>query len=398
LNKRLKISVLILIISSIFVISSIIIVAKNDNLIKSTTGKVIDIELVKKQKELKTEKNNYKEPGKKVVLDVKWGEGEDEFKMSTYQEASDTDVSYSVPASYTIDNKGNVYVYDTLNSKIKVFNDNKLVNSILVKNQEMKIETRSGEFINSMTPHVLKDMAIDTYGNIYAVCQLTNKALRIDASGAIEECFKQLEGEERVNRPEMIEILPSGNIMVQDNIDSVNTTRVRKFDINENVISSNQLSNYIDFSLYQYENSIGDTVSINRVSPFTNQIEFKNKKDNSKSVSNYTVEPDKETEVSKKLLGCDDEGRLYFWVEIRPLTEKMKELGSDRYWQQSKEYIDRVDVKNDLIDTIRLEHTNWSMSNSTANSQRYIRIDNSGSVYQLQISKNSYKIIRYSFE
>ncbi len=342
----------------------------------------IDVDIAKNKKELKTDRLSPKNAKMEVVLDVKWGNGENEFIMSKYQEAPDTPSSYQTPSSYTVDSKGNIYVYDTLNFKLKVFNNNRLIRSIPLP--------------KSNIPVVLRDMAVDSDGNIYGLNYLANELVKIDQTNKVEVVFKDL----KLHRPETIDILSGGSIMIQDNVDSENATRVRKLDKHGNIISEKKMANIIDWNLYEYENQNGYLINLAPIGYRNHQIEMTDKETGArKAICNYSAMPiSDDMECDSKLLGADKSGKVYFWVQDRLPGAKGKELGLELWRKQIKEYINSIDVAGSNIETFKIDNTDLSMCNSTANlSNRFIKMDYDGNIYQLMMNQDGYKIIKYSF-
>ena len=379
--KILSVSLAVVVILALLSVG-VIFAVSNFIKVKQETGAKMDVDIAKNKTALSPNKLNPQNPKKEVVLDVKWGNEENNFKMSVYQEAKDTPISYETPSSYAVDNEGNIYVDDILNNKLKVFQNNRLIRSITLP--------------ESNIPFVLRDMAVDLDGNIFGLNYLANEAVKIDKGDRVNAIFK----DSKLNRPETLNILSSGNIMIQDNVDSENATRVRKFDKNGNIISEKKMANIIDMSLYDYEDQDGDIISISPIGVKNYQIELKNGADGvRKAIVNFFVEPISNMNCNVELLGADKLGYLYFRLQDMPQpSDKINESDTEKYQQQIKEYISRIDIKNNKIDTIKIENTDLSMSNSTANlSNRFIKIDSSGNIYQLMMNKQGYKIVKYSF-
>jgi len=384
MKKKMKILPISLAVVVILALLSVGVIFAASSFIKvnQETGAKINVDVAKNKDTLKADKLNSKNAKKEVVLDVKWGDGEDQFKMSKYQEAKDTEISYDSPSIFALDNEGNIYVNDVINNKLKIFQTNGLIRSIVLP--------------KSNIPFVLRDMVVDFDGNIYGLNYLANEVVKINKSDKIEAVFKDSD----IRRPETLDILSSGNIMVQDNVDSENATRVRKFDKNGNIISEKKMANIIDMSLYDYENQDGDIISISPISVKIYQIELKNKKDGlSKGTINFSARPvSEDMECNSKLLGVDKPGQVYFWLQDTPPSGKGDELGIENFQKQCKEYISRIDITTNKIDTIKIDTTDRSMANSTANlSNRFVKMDNNGNIYQLMMNEQGYKIIKYSF-
>lgn len=385
MKKSIRILYISIIIVVIFGLLSVgyIFAANSFIKINPQTGAKIDVDVTKNKDTLKADKLNSKTAKKEVILDIKWGDGEDQLKMSKYQEAKDTEISYDSPSIFAIDNEDNIYIDDVINNKLKIFQNNRLTRSIVLP--------------KSNIPFVLRDMAVDFDGNIYGLNYLANEVVKIDKSDKTEAVFKDSD----IHRPETLDILSSGNIMVQDNVDSENATRVRKFDKNGNIISEKKMANIIDMSLYDYENQDGDIINISPISVKIYQIELKNKKDGlSKGIINFSVRPvSEDMESNSKLLGADKLGQVYFWLRDTPPSGKGDELGIENFQKQCKEYICRIDITNNKIDTIKIDITDRSMANSIANlSNRFVKMDNNGNIYQLMMNEQGYKIVKYSFK
>jgi len=71
-------------------------------------------------------------------------------------------------------------------------------------------------------------------------------------------------------------------------------------------------------------------------------------------------------------------------------------LGAERWLAESEEFICRVDIREQAIQTSRIQNTNYSMSSSTAYAAgKAIRIDHDGNAYQLDMDADGYRIIKY---
>lgn len=376
-GKRSKLIATSIILVVILVIAGAIIYAKSNTVITNQNGAKVDLDIAKNKEVLKTDSKSLSSNKKQVILDIAWGDAEEQLKMSVYN--GETSTQYETPASFAMGNDGSIYVYDTLNKKIKMFKNNIYQKSIPIT-------------VKPHTAFALHDIAVDSDGNIYGVSRFTDEAIKVDSKGNEQPIFK-MQGNDALKRPEWIDVLPSGNILLQDNFDPENATRVRKFDKDGNAISKKELSNMIDYTLFDFENKNGDIISAGPISARSYQFELKDKTSGErKAICNYAIEsPSKEIYRGASLLGADNNGLVYFKVEEMPDTSQVD-------LRQSVLYIDRLDIVKNKVDTIKIDGLNWDMSNSYANvCNRLIKIDNEGNIYQVLLSMQGYKIIKYSF-
>ncbi len=368
--------------------STAVFTAKNKTIIFNESSKQevdLDVAKTKKPHKLNTKKltkdlsKNSLE--KEVVLDVAWGDKDEQFILSKYQEAPDLDVQWDTPSSFAVHKNGDIYVADSVDHKIKVFSKNKLKEVIPFE-----------ESINQ-SYFVMSDISVDDEGNIYGVVTNANEVVKIGKSKKVEKAFENVSFE----RPLSIKYLSSGNFMVEDNIDSENATRVRKFNKNGVAYFDKSLANYINMGLYQYEDVNGNIVDISEIGHKNFQVTIKEK--NAKSVQGIvnldSVEESPEMYRGISLLGVDKKGMVYFYLIEEPNNPK-EEIP---IWKQRKEYVMRVDPKTDKSETMQLENRDLSLGLATGYSYGLdTKLGSDGSIYQLQMNSESYKIYKYKFD
>lgn len=324
-----------------------------------------------------------------IVLDLKWGSKESDVGMSIYQEGPEMPVSYTVPSAYAIGRDGKIYVADTENNLLKIFKDGTLISRI-----DMPERCSDGEY--SM-PFVLRDISIDDNGNIYGLNTFANKIVYIDVEKkSVENAFESID----FNTLWTVDVLCDSSVLLRDNCGQ-NGTRVRRFapSASDKPIFEKSMENIIDFDLYEFTDGKGNRISVTPYGVKEYQLTIYDcKEDSVIALTNFKApqdNPDRETNV--RLLGTDTNGKVYFWIQYTPLSGEKAEMGTQRWLANSDEFICQVDINEQAINTCRIQNTNFSMSSSTAfGAGKSIRIDNSGSVYQLNMDDDVYQIIKYN--
>mgnify|MGYP001115699248 CR=1 FL=1 len=368
--------------------STAVFTAKNKTIIFNESSKQeVDLEVAKTKKPHKlntkqlTKDLSKNSLEKEVVLDVAWGDKDEQFILSKYQESPNLDVRWGTPSSFAVHKNGDIYVADSINHKIKVFSKNKLKEVIPFE-----------ESINQ-SYFVMNDISVDDEGNIYGVVTNANEVVKIGKSKKVEKAFENVSFE----RPLSIKYLSSGNLMVEDNIDSQNATRVRKFNKSGVAYFDTSLANYINMGLYQYEDVNGNIVDISDIGHKNFQVTIKDK--NTKSVQGIvnvdSVEESPEMYRGISLLGVDKKGMVYFYLIEEP-NSPSEEIP---IWKHQKMYVMRVDPKTDKSETMQMENRDGSLGIATGYSYGLdIKLGSDGSIYQLQMNSESYKIYKYKFD
>lgn len=344
---------------------------------------------VELSKDLEFNKNKFKV---QVVVDAKWGEKEEDLGLLVNEETVEHDESYTTPGCYAVDDIGNIYIYDTLNGKIKVFKDKQYIKSI---NMPATIMLAYPDGRKRPVPTFLRDMAVDSKGTIYGLLTLFDEVLLIKENGEVSSYDEGID----FFHLDRIDVLSSGNIMIQDQ-DRSAQIRVRKFGKEKELLSENKSELCIDFDLYEYEDNEGNSIKAERIGDKTHKYDIvDNKGNNTKnSVAFSALSDDPEIQRRFTILGTDKNGKIYYWIN-ETKKDSWPIVGEDGYIINEKEYITVVDPINNLTITERAKNTNVSMTNSTAcMNNRFKKMDINGNVYQLLLDKNGYRIVKYSFE
>ncbi|NCB52582.1 MAG: hypothetical protein EOM54_11990 [Clostridia bacterium] len=357
---------------------------------RAETEAEVNMDVINNTEPLVPDRDNPSAGVSKVAISLEWGEEAEYVKMTIYQEGEDGPISYDTPSSYTVGPDGKIYIADTLNHELKVFSDNELIQTIELP------EARYQENPPSAIPFVLRDIDVDDSGNIYGLNYLADELVFISSKdGTTETVFPELS----LQNPWTVDVLCSGDIMIRDNVNAENATRVRKVDSEGNVLSEKKLANMIDFDLYQYEDINGNIIEVTPYAVKEYQLSLTDGKTGETVASvDFIARNPNDMECNVSLLGTDNDGRVYFHLRDTPPYGKLAEIGVDQFFAESKEYICRIDIQNGTIETIYIQNTDHTMSSSTANlSNKLIRMDNGGNVYQLMMNENGYTIYSYSF-
>lgn len=358
---------------------------------RAETGAEVNLDVIHDTNPLAIDRESASVGKAEIAVDLKWGDKVEEVRMSIYQEGEGLPISYDTPSSYALGPNGEIYIVDTLNYELKIFSGNELLKCIGLP------EVRFSDEHLGTTPFVLRDIGVDAAGNVYGLNYPENEMVYIDVEKATTETiFPEL----KLQRPRTIEVLCSGNIMIWDNIDELNASRVRKMDVNGNVYSEKTLANLIDFDLFQYEDKSGNTIKVIPYGRREYQLSITDIKTGEiTSVVNFSAVPMENMECNVSLLGTDDNGRVFFRIKDTPQYDLQAEMGIEKFNSESKEYLCRVDIQNGKVETMLIDNIEYEMSNSTANlANRRIKIDSEGTVYQLMMNKNGYMIYSYQFD
>jgi hypothetical protein len=381
----------IVVIAIVILSASTIIVYHRGNMASSRaeTGSEFDMDALETKKILCVDESVTESEGE-LILSLKWGDDEENIKMDSYQEGEGMPISYGTPSAFAVGDDGRVYVADTLNYRLKIYKDGLIVGSVATPE-------RCSDSPNSM-PFVLRDIDVDEHGNVYGLNWFGDKVVYIDVDKeSVEPAFDNMD----FNTLWTVDVLCDGSVLLRDN-SGQNGTCVRRIDTDtdDKVVFEKALENIIDFDLYEYTDKYGDTISVVPYGVKEYQLTLHDVENESDmAVTNFKAQqedPERETDV--RLLGTDNDGCVYFSIMYTPLQGKKVEMGAEQWLANSSEYICRINIQSQDISTIRIQNTDYSLSSSNAFSAgKEIRIDNSGNVYQLDMDKDGYRILKYSF-
>jgi len=298
----------------------------------------------------------------RVIIDAKWGDGEGEYSYTSSGPGWG-------PFSFTVDDKGNIYVIDHNNSNMKKYNkDGKLLK------EYSDIGYGSSE-----------DIAVDSIGDIYiSTCDFHNNALyheilKYNEKTGEKEHFWYAGADQKINILSFNKkILQNRILVMKDNNVILDTKEFYK----RGEISLSRVN--ID----RMEVKKGGLVRINNAVDKSREVNI-----NIPKIFNKMCEPvgigKGNYAIYYTYLGRDKNGNIF----INCLYDIISEFRDSNIYHNTKSIVYKYNSSGALIsviEPIQLEFSYWGISPSTG-----MIVDRDGNVYFLRPDKKGLKIYKY---
>lgn len=289
-----------------------------------------------------------------------------------YSEPTD---SYEYPAAIAVKNS-KIYVADPINYRIVVLNANgKVIDEIKLPEKK-----------------AIMDIAVDDKENLYAVNYIDSKLYIYNFKA---EKFKTITG---FAGPHLVDVFKDCYYVLDFNPKKNSELRLQAYTANKTLISTKAQVD-LDLNLYTIQDYENNTISFDIVKGQGAQLAEKYEiiiKNKAAVINRVTYIPNNPVGAyykSIRLLGIDQSNRLYILRSAGPKFEK--DLTFYQIQDRSNTYVDVINTKTGKIATHELEK-DYALYGPGVTSDRFV-IDEDGSIYQAQITKKEFKIIKYYF-
>ena len=283
--------------------------------------------------------------------------------------------SYEFPAAIAVKNN-KIYVADPVNYRVVVLNPKgKVIDEINMPEKKSII-----------------DIAVNSNEDLYAANYIDSKLYIYNAG---TKKFKTITG---FAGSHLVDVFKDRYYVLDFNPKKGSELRLQTYTIDGELVDTKTQAD-LDLNLYTLQDYENNTISFDIIKGQKSQLaeEYEIMKKNKDTVINkikyIPANPQGPYYKSIRLLGIDQSNRLYILRSVGPKFEK--NLTFYQVQERSDTYVDVIDTKTGQIVTRKLEK-DYALYGPGVTSDRFV-IDEDGSMYQAQITKKEFKIVKYYF-